>query len=138
MAAKRQQPPSQPPPCLLAIPSAEARSKLIERVEKGRQIKAIPIRSESELGSAKREYSKWSDYNNELLKRIFTTPEIADEYSFWGIAGGVINATFGQQVQELHRGIDEKVERLESIVDRRVNWRFRPTPAIPLRPHSGR
>jgi len=59
----------------------DARARLADRVEKGESLKKIPVSSSDALDAAKKEYSKWSAYNNELLKQLFTNDELAEEYS---------------------------------------------------------
>jgi hypothetical protein len=40
------------------------------------------------------EQLKWSAYNQELLKQMFSTDEAAKEYSFYGFATGTMNANW--------------------------------------------
>ncbi len=67
----------------LLVSPDEARAKLTERIEKGRGIREIPIGSGDDFKAVKKEYSKWDDFNTELLKRQFTTVELSNEYSEW-------------------------------------------------------
>ena len=56
----------------LTVPADEARQKIMDRIGKGRAILQIQITSEELLQQAQNDYSTWSDYNNELLKCIFS------------------------------------------------------------------
>lgn len=97
---------------------ADAFIKLQERIEKGRQLKNREATSADEYLALKAERAKWSDYNHELLKQMFTTDEAAKEYSFFGFGTGAINASWQTRLDELREGIDESVHRLESIQER--------------------
>ena len=107
-------------PLELAVPPEEARSRLQDRVGKGYEIKEISIRSADELDAAKKCYYKWSDFNEELLKRLFTTEELAEEYSHW-IGVGVIAMSeppLGKKIHDFHEDVDGKIHRLDSIIER--------------------
>ena len=61
--------------------SAEsARSKLEDRVAKGEALER-PVRESGTLEQFRRAVQEWSDYNDLLLRRLFTTEEIRDEYA---------------------------------------------------------
>jgi hypothetical protein len=78
--------PEQPkPPLLLAVPREEAERRISERIEKGSVLKEAQISSSEELKQAENERRVWSSFNAEMLRRFFTSPEIADEYSSWGV-----------------------------------------------------
>lgn len=83
MARKKTPAPEPKVPAELLISRDEAKSKLQERIQKGLEIKQIQVSSREALESARNEYSKWNAFNEELLKRIFTTEELAEEYSHW-------------------------------------------------------
>ena len=107
-------------PLELAVPPEEARSRLQDRVGKGYEIKEISIRSADELEAAKKSYYKWNDFNEELLKRLFTTEELAEEYSHW-IGVGVIAMSeppLGKKIHDFHEDVDGKIHRLDSIIER--------------------
>src|SRR5947209_8616122 len=86
----------------------EARNRLEERTNQGIAIKSKHIQSDQQLEEAKKEYYKWNDYNTELLRRMFTNTDMADEYSgFFGFAGGV-RRSMTEQVAELKEDIESK------------------------------
>ena len=68
-------------PAELLISRDDAKSRLQERIQKGLELKQAQINSREALDVAKNEYSKWNSFNAELLKRIFSTEDLADEYS---------------------------------------------------------
>lgn len=103
----------------LRIPTEEARKRLAERIKVGSDLKAKSIQSKEQLKELKNEYYKWSDYNTELLRQIFTSPELSDEYSRnVGIffVGG--DTSLGEEVRDFYSDIDSKLHRLESISER--------------------
>jgi predicted nucleotide-binding protein len=106
-------------PVELAVPREEARRRLVERIERGQELTKLPIDSEEALEAAAHEYQKWSAFNIELLKQLFTTEALSKEYSWWGI--GVIpmgRESLGQRIARHHESITDKLRRLDSIVER--------------------
>jgi predicted nucleotide-binding protein len=106
------------PPLKLLMRIAEATQKINERITKGKEIKEIQIGNEHALERARKEYYKWSDYNHELMRRMFTSEEIADEYSGFGFAVGRTGMTLYEEIEDFHSDIDTKIYRLESVRDR--------------------
>jgi predicted nucleotide-binding protein len=101
------------------MPIAEARSKLDERIKKGRKIKASSVQSEEDMELARGEYQKWSDYNTELLKRMFTSEDLAKEYSrSIGVSVARFQPSLSMDLKDLHSDIDDKIQRLDSIAER--------------------
>jgi hypothetical protein len=106
------------PQLKLLMPVAEATQKMNERITKGKELREIAIGNEHALERVRKEYYKWSDYNRELMRRMFTSEEIADEYSGFGFAVGRSRMTFYEEIEDFHSDIDTKLYRLESIRDR--------------------
>jgi len=107
-------------PTELLISRDEAKSKLQERIQKGLEIKQVQINTIDALDAAKNEYSKWNSFNTELLKRIFTTEELADEYSRW-IGAAMISMrppSVGERIADFYKDIDQKIHRIDSIIER--------------------
>lgn len=103
----------------LTVSRKEAAEKIIERIGKGRTICMTEIRTVEELAQCKMEFDRWDRYNNELLIRLFTTPKMAKEYSFW--SAGIVRMhppSSAEKVVELKKRAQEKIQRLESINDR--------------------
>ncbi|WP_393936377.1 TIR domain-containing protein [Aeromonas rivipollensis] len=100
----------------------EAESRLLERIQKGRDIKQTQITSLDALDTARNEYNKWNSFNTELLKRMFTTEELAEEYSYW--FGGIFvsrgEPSLREKISDLFQDIDDKIHRLDSILERLV------------------
>ncbi|OZC35705.1 nucleic acid-binding protein [Marinobacter vinifirmus] len=118
---KKSTPPEARKPLLLEVTHAEAESKLEDRIVKGTELKSRLASSHQTYEEVKNEFRIWNDYNEELLKRLFTSDEIADEYSAWvGVAfmslGG--GPSRSEEIRDLHDDIDKKVQRLNSIKER--------------------
>jgi Effector-associated domain 7 len=109
-------------PVKLTMSQDKARFKLEERIQKGANLKKIQINSWAELKSVENSYQKWHDFNKDLLLTICTNSKFADEYSPVGsFAFGSLSRHepyLGEEVQDLYRRIDRKINRLESIVER--------------------
>lgn len=107
-------------PTELLISQDDAKSKLQDRIQKGIELKRIPINSLATLNTAKNEYYKWDSFNTELLKRIFTTEEHSNEYSHWLYAsfGGGDEPSINEKISDLHEKIDRGNHNLDSIIER--------------------
>lgn len=106
-------------PLEITVPREEAKSRLVDRIEKGKALLQVQINSSDSLESAKHDYHKWDAFNAELLKQLFTTDELSNEYSWWGIASlGNGYESLGQLIAEHHEEVTNKLRRLDSIVER--------------------
>lgn len=121
MATRSRTKPTAPsaPPQLL-VPHNEARDRLQARVELGKALRAKGISNRQELEDSKREYSRWNKFNTEQLERMFSTAQYADEYSSWSgvMVIGTGPSPLGEQIAEHFRDIDEKIHRIESMIER--------------------
>jgi predicted nucleotide-binding protein len=118
--AKRKQPaPQHPPdPPKLLVPRGDAEVRLKDRIDKGRQIVSADIRSEEALEQARAAFYTWSDYNVELLRRIFSTAEIAEDYNVSVGAGWVIGQQWYEEIDGFRKDVQFRLRRLESISER--------------------
>lgn len=103
------------PPLLLAVPREQAERQISERIEKGELLKHVRISSFDDLKRAEDEFSTWSSYNVEMLRRLFTSPEYADEYAFWGAFAVGRDRDLARETREYLGEIDTKIHRLQSI-----------------------
>jgi predicted nucleotide-binding protein len=105
-------------PALLTIGREEAREKIIDRIDKGKAIVGAEINTQNAFESMKQEYYKWDEYNEELLKRIFSTDELKDEYrGFFGSMFAHERSWF-EELNDYRKSISEKIRLLESMVER--------------------
>jgi predicted nucleotide-binding protein len=120
MARSRRQSPSPGAhePGLLTAPRERFAAELDERIKLGTELLERQLGSRDEVKAAQSDYFTWSDYNKELLRRRFTTSEIADGYS--SSAGMFIlgDQSLAQEIQEHRDDVAMRLRRLESIRER--------------------
>lgn len=106
------------PPPRLMVPRDEAAAKINAQINKGLTLREIVIRSDDDLSKARAEKKKWSQYNVELLTRLFDNPSIAQEYNppraF--IIGG--DDYLEEKIQSFREDVDYYITNLESVLSR--------------------
>lgn len=109
-----------PAPALLTAPREQVAEELDHRIQVGEGFLSRLLSNEAELDASRDDYSTWSDFNRELLRRRFTTSEVSDDYS-----ASVGVGFFALGPQPLHERIEEyrqdvgfKLRRLRSIRER--------------------
>lgn len=120
MAKKRTQPPKQEIPLELMVGRGEAEQKISDRIAKSASVKEIEIGGPQDLDKAEKSYSKWNDFNKELLKRLFTSDEMCAEDDRWtgGMSVMMREKYLQEKISDFHKKIDDKNHRLESIIER--------------------
>lgn len=112
-------PPPPKPPLELKDTPDNAKARLQDRIGKGLELKQRQITSYEKFEALQRDYRKWNDFNIELLKRLFTSDEPADEYRRWLTAGiGLDAPSFAEEVMDLQGKIEDKIHRIDSIIER--------------------
>jgi predicted nucleotide-binding protein len=104
----------------LLVKRSIAQKKIRVQIEKGHLMLKLKIDSEESLLEARSKQSKWHDYNIELLKRLFSSSALADEYSFIvpiAVSSGRQKSLF-EHAESLMNSTRDYVERLESIEER--------------------
>jgi len=103
----------------LQIPRSNAAKKIRTQIEEGKKLLAWEITNEAELKEAHHAMYTWSEYNEELLKRIVDTDELVKGYRLIGIYGGSTGPTsFREEVEEFRSDVDYYVRSLQSILKR--------------------
>lgn len=120
MARKKSPPVKEKMPLELAVPREEAKEKLQARIELGKSLRSKSINTAQELDAEEKAYQKWDSFNNELLKRLFTSEELCEEYSSWVGGVGIMmrERYLSEKVSEHQDEIDEKIHRLDSVIER--------------------
>lgn len=121
MATRRVKQDLIPKPVLCFVMSRDdARDRLQERIEKGLILKRRHVATQESYEELSNEYSKWDSFNSELLKRIFSNDEMEGEYSAW--VGAMLMSlhpkSLSEEVTDIHKEIDKKIHRIDSIVER--------------------
>jgi predicted nucleotide-binding protein len=107
-------PPEEPK---LQVARVEAHQRLDERIQLGKQMLNRQINSTQGVDELKNDFRTWHDYNKQLLKRLFTTTQPADEY---------VPATFAssgspdpqRRLQSIRYDIERQNQKLVSIANR--------------------
>jgi len=116
--SKRQRPEELEPPVLM-VTRKEASEKIQAQIVKGKSFLSLRFQSPADIDKTRSEESKWSAYNMELLKRIFSNTSVANEYNYSsGYSFPVINPTFPERVESFLKSVQDSVTKLEAIYDR--------------------
>ena len=73
--------------------------------------------SQQSRDAARERYYTWTEFNETLLKRIFSTDELSQEYSYWGISYSG-PSSLREHISEFRDDANEKIRRIESIIER--------------------
>jgi predicted nucleotide-binding protein len=100
------------------MPREEAAAKIATRVEAGKELKTRRITTFPEYTDVQKAYWTWDEYNEEMLRQMFTSPKMAAEYRgfSFGVAGGARHLL--EETERLHEDIDAKIRQLESVRQR--------------------
>ena len=102
----------------LTISRKGAVEKIENRIADGKQLKEINIIDRPSLEKAEAKRRRWSQYNKEMLLRMFSDSSIADEYDHFRAVFYPINPSFELLVNDFEEDVDDFINRLESIKDR--------------------
>lgn len=117
--ARKPTEPNQNPKLIMS--REDAKLRLQDRIEKGKEIKQTQITTQQELKDAGKKFGKWDDYNADLLKKkIFDTEELANKYSMCGGVVGIVGTSqsLKDDIDQLYKDIDEKIDWIDSLIDR--------------------
>jgi predicted nucleotide-binding protein len=107
-------------PALLTKSRSEARQQLIARQEAGYALIERSTHSSETLEVLQADYKKWSQYNVELISRMFTTDQYKTEYD-WSTYSHVISmgrTSLSDERNNLTKSIAKKVEAISSLAER--------------------
>ncbi len=118
MARKTTRPQSEVKRPTLQMPLEEAKNRIRDRIEEGRQLLQRQIGNEAALDDARVKRDQWSDYNADLLRRIVDTEDLVRDY--YPIGGCLSTQTppFQGQVKEFFSDVQYYINSLESILGR--------------------
>lgn len=109
-------------PDALIVDKASFTSKLLERIDLGKELVNRQITNVEELDKNEKDFYKWDSYNSEYLKNSFNneSSEYKKRYdnvnnSFF-VASGSNNPSV--RLKELKDDIQNKIDNLESLVDK--------------------
>jgi len=107
----------------LATTKGKAEQQLKERIRLGEDLNKRQIPSQEEFDLLKNDYKAWDNYNNDLLKRLFTTTEISTEYRHC-TTRLIQMKPFGYETplrdkwQDLTQDLTDKISKLQDIMGR--------------------
>ncbi len=101
---------------MLRVPRGDAAQKLENQISKGNELLYRTIESKAEMDLFLREKQVWSDYNAELLRSLFTTPDMRTEYISVELAQE--SSVFDDHIDAAIDDVKEKLTYLHSIVQR--------------------
>ncbi len=108
---------SQPDRPALRVARDVAQSRIELRIAKGRELLNAEVHDEASLDSVRAKYYTWHEGNAALLRQLFTTDEIADDYAHWaGVAGG--SPPLDRRIKYARDGISTSIRRLEGVVEK--------------------
>lgn len=103
----------------LLISRAEAQKRLADRIDLGRRLLEAPIASVETYETAQQRVRKWTDFNTELLQRIFDNDSFAKEYNWHPGFGSVpLNPGLEELIEDQREGVATRLTRLESLLER--------------------
>ena len=124
MATKKKAIPSDTTPTELIKDKDIFKAELKDRINIGKELLKRPIDDDNEYLAQKDEYSKWSDYNYELLRQSFnkTENEYAISYNQVGKFNGIMVSSFinerrnpQEDYSKLKQKISGKVDNLDKL-----------------------
>ncbi|HVA00955.1 MAG TPA: nucleotide-binding protein [Terriglobia bacterium] len=120
MATKRRtDAPQEEQPALLSVARSEARGKINTQIAKGRQILNQQLNTEADVGSFIGSYKKWSDFNEELLRFLFSgSDRILRDYRTHGLVGFQMGGGLAEDVRYYKALTGRAIEELESLEQR--------------------
>jgi hypothetical protein len=103
----------------LIIPRTEAESKIYDCVTSGNNLLELSIYDEKDLEAAKAQRQKWNDYNEALLRRLFNSGVILEDYKRFSMSdASMMKASWAEKISSFYEDISNKIEALESIIRR--------------------
>ncbi len=105
-------------PSTLTIPRPEAESKLINQISIGQALVGREINTKEQMDALERDAATWSEYNGELLRKIFTGSEYFDDYNKYINVIPEVSRKPLDAVEFCRDRVRENVRRLESIHQR--------------------
>lgn len=103
----------------LKMSKDEAEQLLDGRIKLGIKLYEKEVSSNNELEDLKREYKKWNSYNRDLLKKMFTSDKIKNEYNGFSInVMGHYRDPLSKKIQREKDIIIKKINGLETIKEK--------------------
>jgi hypothetical protein len=118
----------------LMVPRDEAKQLIMTQIEEGQALLDTPIQDAVQLLTVKDMHKIWRDDTVDLLRQLFDTDELADQFSGFGSYSERLR-TFREQIDGLKRDLHRDLVQLGSIYNRLE--RFPVAVPQPLTPTGG-
>ena len=119
MAEETQNPATNPAPgATLQMARAEAESLLRTQIDRASELLELAIENEPGLRQAEDEGEKWSDVNEELLRRIVGTNQLVNIYQPVGATLRQRREALPKKVSTFQSEIRSSIDSLESVLGR--------------------
>lgn len=101
----------------LRVPRRDAEERIQKRIDSGNELLAIPINDRESLKENRDKYDSWDEYNFDLLRSLFDSDQVAQEYR--RISAAVyFDMPLAGRIKEHYDYIRQKIRRLESVSER--------------------
>ena len=101
---------------LLLLRKADAQERITERIDLGEKLLSQPIQTYDDLEEAEAEEKIWHSFNEELLRRLFSSAELADEYGQLGVSMGGGMPNLPLDIKWFRKSLQGNITRLRAIV----------------------
>jgi predicted nucleotide-binding protein len=124
-------------PPQLTVARGALSQQLEDRIARGQELLERPIASDSDLQSARSDYYTWSEFNETLLQRSFTTSKPAEDYSasIGLFVMSVDPEPLPKKVEEFHDDVERRIRRLKSLKEQLPLFE-EPASVMPARPEA--
>lgn len=103
----------------LTIPRTEAENIIYDRIELGNKLLGLSINNENDLETAKAKRKKWNDHNEALLKRLFDSGAVFEDYNTSPLNGTLAaKASWRKRISSFYEGTSNKIKAFELIIQR--------------------
>ncbi len=102
----------------LTVPRADAERQITGQIDKGHQLLERSIASQAQLDRAQADYWTWSEFNAALLRSLFDSDEVSEEYNTSIVFGFLGPMPFSKEVTSFRSDVEHRIRRLESIRER--------------------
>jgi predicted nucleotide-binding protein len=108
--------PTSSPPLALTVPRSHAASRITQRIEVGYALRDRSPESDESIEQFPIDCNSCNEYNVEMLRQMFTTDDIAQEYAL--SLGGFHTADKQELVRLWRRSIESGITKLKSLLAR--------------------
>ena len=100
----------------LLVSKSEAKEKLQEQIERGKELKSQEIPSVESLEETRNEFYRWDTFNGNLLRALFSTDEYQQTYHL-GFGGVVDHRSLADAIKDLRDDINYAIRKVQNVYD---------------------